>query len=83
MVNVHEAKTNLSKLLEAVERGKKVTITRAGKPVVDLVPHQRVDIAWGTWKNAPPLPDDFDNYDQELVDMFEGKYSADEYVDGP
>lgn len=37
-VNVHEAKTNLSKLLEAVEDGETVVICRHGKPVAELVP---------------------------------------------
>ena len=35
-VNTHEAKTRLSSLLEAVERGERVTICRNGKPVAEL-----------------------------------------------
>ncbi len=38
MVNVHRAKTELSRLLEAVERGEDVVIARAGTPVARLVP---------------------------------------------
>lgn len=38
MVNVHEAKTQLSRLLERVESGEEVIIARAGKPVARLVP---------------------------------------------
>ena len=37
-VNVHEAKTNLSKLLAQVENGLEVAIARNGKPVARLVP---------------------------------------------
>ncbi len=37
-MNVHEAKTHLSRLLEAVEQGEDVVIARAGKPVARLVP---------------------------------------------
>ncbi len=37
-VNVHEAKTHLSRLLEAVEAGEDVVIARAGKPIARLVP---------------------------------------------
>ena len=37
-VNIHAAKTGLSSLLEAVERGEEVVIARAGKPVAKLVP---------------------------------------------
>ncbi len=83
LVNVYEAKTQLSKLLEAVERGEKVTIARAGRPIADLVPHQRADIVWGTWKGAVVIPDDFDEPDQEIIDMFEGKYSSDDELLGP
>lgn len=36
--NVHEAKTHLSKLIEAVQRGETVTIANAGKPVAMLGP---------------------------------------------
>ena len=38
LVNTHEAKTRLSELLAAVERGERVRICRAGKPVADLMP---------------------------------------------
>jgi prevent-host-death family protein len=43
-VNVHEAKTNLSRLLERAERGEEVIIARDGKPVARLValPRQRI-----------------------------------------
>jgi prevent-host-death family protein len=36
-VNIHEAKTHLSKLIEKAERGEEVVIARAGKPTVKLV----------------------------------------------
>lgn len=71
IVNIHEAKTHLSRLLEAVEAGERVTIARAGKPVADLVRHEHIEIVWGTWADEPPLPDDFDATDPEIVEMFE------------
>lgn len=40
-VNVHEAKTNLSKLVERAERGEEIVIARNGRPVAKLVPIQR------------------------------------------
>ncbi len=46
-VNIHDAKTQLSKLLARVENGETITIARAGRPVADLVPHTRVDIVFG------------------------------------
>ena len=47
MVNVHEAKTELSRLLAAVEAGDEVVIARRGKPVARLVKYER--------KKRPPL----------------------------
>jgi prevent-host-death family protein len=41
-VNVHEAKTQLSRLLEAVEGGERVVIARAGEPVAVLAPYRSV-----------------------------------------
>ena len=38
MVNTHEAKTHLSKLLERVRQGEKIIIAKAGKPVARLMP---------------------------------------------
>ncbi len=37
-MNIHYAKTNLSRLLEAVSEGEEVVISRAGRPVARLVP---------------------------------------------
>ena len=70
-VNIHEAKTHLSRLLETVEAGGVVTIARAGKPIADLVPHSRVDIVWGTLRGRIEIAADFDAPDQELVELFE------------
>lgn len=39
-ITIHEAKSQLSKLAERVRKGEKVVITQAGKPCMDLVPHQ-------------------------------------------
>lgn len=73
VVNVHEAKTHLSRLLEMVEAGEPVTIARAGKPVADLVPHKRVDISWGTMRGRIEIAEDFDVPDQETIEVFEGR----------
>ncbi len=40
-VNVHEAKTHLSRLLERVSAGEEIVIARSGKPVARLVPEKR------------------------------------------
>lgn len=74
VVNVHEAKSSLSRLLERVESGERGTIARAGRPIADLVAHQRADIVFGTAKGLVVIVDDeaFDDADEEIVAMFEG-----------
>jgi prevent-host-death family protein len=72
VVNVHEAKTNLSKLLAQVEAGGVVTIARAGHPVARLVPIKRKRFAdvFGSMSHLPPLPDDFNDPDPEIEELF-------------
>ena len=43
-VSVAEAKAHLSELLDAVEKGERVEITRRGKPIADIVPKDKVPI---------------------------------------
>lgn len=70
-VNVYEAKAQLSKLLELVERGEPVTIARAGRPVADLIPHRRVDIVFGSMAGRIRFDEDaFDDIDEETIDLF-------------
>ena len=40
-VNVHEAKTNLSKILVQIEKGETYLICRNGKPIADIIPHRQ------------------------------------------
>lgn len=70
-VNVYEAKTQLSKLLELVERGESVTIARAGRPIADLVPHVRADLVFGALQGQVHWdPDTFDDEDPDVLEMF-------------
>ena len=56
-VNVHEAKTKLSKLLEMVEGGETVVIARNGKPVVELIPARKTGgFPFGIGKDHPLVP---------------------------
>jgi prevent-host-death family protein len=62
-VNVHAAKTDLSRLLAAVEAGEDVVIARRGTPVARLVKYERPQRApWGSLKlPGPPIdPSVFD-----------------------
>ena len=72
--NVHEAKTQLSKLLEAAEAGEGVVIARAGTPVVRLVPVKKARRKLGLMQGRFKVPEDFDAPLQErLLDLFEGR----------
>jgi prevent-host-death family protein len=56
-VNVHEAKTRLSQLLELVEDGEVVVIARHGKPVAELVPvRHKTGLPFGVASQEPLAP---------------------------
>jgi prevent-host-death family protein len=56
-VNIHEAKTTLSQLVEAAEAGERVVLARAGKPVAQIVrlPRARSGIRLGLLKGKLPM----------------------------
>jgi prevent-host-death family protein len=60
IVNVHEAKTQLSRLLEGVEAGEDIVIARAGKPVARLVPVAEGARRPGRLKGKVVMAEDFD-----------------------
>jgi prevent-host-death family protein len=75
-VNVHEAKTHLSRLLERVEAGEEVVIARAGKPVARLVPveQSRKRRVPGGWKGLIVIHDDFDApLPEDIAAVFRGE----------
>lgn len=61
MVNIHDAKTNFSKLVEEVRHGKEVTIAKAGIPMVKVVPiPASKQYIIGVMRNKIKISDDFD-----------------------
>ena len=75
-INIHSAKTQLSKLIEAAERGEEVIIARAGKPVAKLVALQNQKPARkaGSMNGRFEVPDSFfEPLPQDILDAFEGK----------
>ena len=76
IINIHNAKTNLSKLVEQVLHGKEVIIGRSGKPVAKIVPYEEPAVPkkpreFGQWKNEHVwIADDFDAPDPELEKLF-------------
>ena len=69
-VNIHEAKTHLSRLLKAAEQGEDVVICRDGEPVARLVPVQPASRPVGIWKGQGWIADDFDDLPPGLEDAF-------------
>ena len=72
-VNIHEAKTHLSRLLERVAMGEEVIIAKAGKPVAKLVaiPSERPRFRLGSARGEFVVPDDFnDPLPKEIEDLF-------------
>ncbi len=79
-VNMLEAKSNLSKLVEAVESGaeKEVIIARNGRPAAKLVPITQADKRplLGIAKGLFEVPDDIDGLNEEIAKMFYGDDDA-------
>jgi prevent-host-death family protein len=73
-VNIHEAKTHLSRLVDAAAKGEPFIIAKAGKPMVKVVPidapakPKRFDFMAGEFT----VPDDFDTmYQEEIEKLFD------------
>jgi prevent-host-death family protein len=71
-VNVHEAKTQLSRLLEEVESGERVIIARAGQPVAVLVPYKAAvrRRRLGLFAGQVAIHDDFDELPPDIAAAF-------------
>ena len=75
-VNIHEAKTHLSRLLETAQSGKEILIAKAGKPIAKLVPvrSKPVPRKKGLLKGRIRLTKDFDKpLPDEVLKAFEGE----------
>jgi prevent-host-death family protein len=72
-INIHEAKTHLSRLVEDVAEGAEIVIAKAGKPMARLVPlAPRTGIRFGVLKGRIEIADDFDApLPEGVLDAFE------------
>jgi prevent-host-death family protein len=73
IVNISEAKANLSKLVALVHRGEKVVIAKNNLPLVDMIPHKpegkrKLGLLAGKFKT----PDNIMNEDADINAMFYG-----------
>ncbi len=73
-VNVHEAKSQLSKLLEDVEAGERIVIARAGQPVAVLSPWRQATKKrrLGLFEGQVQIGADFDSLPADVAAGFEG-----------
>jgi prevent-host-death family protein len=79
-VNIHEAKTHLSRLVERVAAGEEIIIARSGRPIARLVPYAAPEQrrTFGRMRGKIHIADDFDGPlpDAVLAD-FHGDMSTD------
>jgi antitoxin (DNA-binding transcriptional repressor) of toxin-antitoxin stability system len=74
-INIYDAKAGFSRIVSLVEAGQRVIIARAGKPVVDIVPHVTAPkIKFGILKGKIKYKQsDFEGIDPEISKMFYGE----------
>jgi prevent-host-death family protein len=73
-VNIHQAKTQLSRLVDAAAKGEPFIIAKAGKPLVKVVPIDApaAPKRLGFMRGAFTVPDDFDTMGQEEIEALFG-----------
>jgi prevent-host-death family protein len=75
-INIHEAKTHLSRLVDEVSAGEEIVIAKAGKPLARLIPfHRRTSRRkLGALAGRFSVPDNFDApLPSDILDDFEGR----------
>jgi prevent-host-death family protein len=75
-VNIHEAKTQFSRLVDAAAGGEEIVIAKAGKPAARLVPMERAKVTrrFGGLKGKVRIADDFDApLPDDVIAAFEGR----------
>lgn len=72
VVNIHQAKTELSRLIEKITKGEEVVIGKAGKPVAKLISYkeEKNPRVPGLLKGKIWISDDFDAESEELNKLF-------------
>lgn len=75
IVNIYQAKTNLSDLVDRVVAGEEVVIARNNRPLVTLSPYQKLTKPreFGPLKGQIKIAKDFDAVDREIEKMFYGE----------
>ena len=78
-VNIHEAKTHLSRLVDRAAAGEEVITARAGKPLAGLVAYQPAveRRALGAWSGRAWIAPDFNDVNEEIARLFMVESRAD------
>lgn len=78
IVNLYEAKTRLSSLVEKAAAGEEVVIAKAGRPLVRMIAfEERKRLRFGSLKGEFTVPEDFDQLaESEINEMFYGQEST-------
>lgn len=73
-INIHEAKTQMSKLVDRAQSGEEFIIAKAGKPVARIVPLGKIKRKLGILNGKIQVPDDFNEpLPEEVLARFEGR----------
>lgn len=75
--NIHEAKTQLSRLVARASQGEEIIIAKAGKPMAKLVPYDGNPKPRqpGCWRGQVVIHDDFDELPEPVAAAFRGERS--------
>lgn len=77
-VNIQEAKTHLSRLLERAQQGERIVIAKAGVPIAELTAVSRPDIVFGALAGDVEIDfDAFDAADAEIARMWDHDLGVD------
>ena len=75
IINLYDAKTRLSSLVDQAAAGNEVVIAKAGRPLVRMIPYtERKRLRFGSLKGRFAVPQDFDRLaEEEFEEMFYGR----------
>jgi prevent-host-death family protein len=78
-INMHEAKTHLSRIVESVAHGETVVIAKAGKPMAILSPYKQPNKVRkpGALRGKIRIADDFDEVDDLISNLFHSEHGKD------
>ena len=84
ITNISEAKASLSRLIEKALQGEEVIISKAGKPIVKIIPYDfdtnPRQLGAGNWHGRIWIADDFDELPEDVLGLFTDEHDDDESI---